>query len=178
MPLGIYPHKPNQGFQKGHKGFRTKESYQDPTYREKIKKNRIKLTGRKLSLRHIENIVKAKTGIPCPLSTRKKISIANSGENHYRWNLDRELAKHNLRNDGEYKQWVKKVKERDSNICKLKDENCLGYNIVHHILDWSAYPKLRYKINNGITLCQFHHPRKRADGKRLIPVFQELVEVK
>ena len=30
-------------------------------------------------------------------------------------------------------------------------------------------------INNGITLCQFHHPRKRNDEKLLTLSFQELV---
>jgi hypothetical protein len=37
---------------------------------------------------------------------------------------------------------------------------------------------LRYNINNGITLCQFHHPRKRVEEQRLIPFFQNMVEVK
>ena len=97
------------------------------------------------------------------------------GVNHYRWNLNREKVMNNLRNDGEYKQWVKKVKKRNNNICQLKDENCSGYCIVHHILSWQDYPELRYNINNGITLCQAHHPRKRVDEKRLIPVFEKLV---
>jgi len=99
------------------------------------------------------------------------------GENHYRWIKDREAIKRNERNDSGYLQWVKEVKKRDKNICRIKDENCSGYNIAHHIRSWSEYLKLRYKINNGITLCQAHHPRKRAEEKRLIPVFEELVPV-
>ncbi len=50
-----------------------------------------------------------------------------------------------------------------------------GKVIAHHILGWSAYPELRYEINNGITLCHFHHPKKRIDEGRLIPIFQKLV---
>ena len=38
-------------------------------------------------------------------------------------------------------------------------------------------PKLRYEINNGITLYHAHHLRKRAEEKRLAPIFQELVSV-
>jgi very-short-patch-repair endonuclease len=37
MPIGVYPHKSNQGFQKGHKGFITKEGYtrrKRPTFTE------------------------------------------------------------------------------------------------------------------------------------------------
>ena len=91
--------------------------------------------------------------------------------------MNRSILIKNLRNDPEYKQWVKGVKKRDTNICKLKAENCSGYNIVHHIKNWSDFPELRYNINNGITLCQAHHPRKRAEEKRLIPFFSGLVPV-
>ena len=45
------------------------------------------------------------------------------------------------------------------------------------VLSWLKYLELRYNINNGITLCQAHHPKKRAEEKRLIPFFQELVSV-
>ena len=37
-------------------------------------------------------------------------------------------------------------------------------------------PKLRYEVNNGITLCHFHHPRKINDEMNLAPIFQELVK--
>ena len=82
----------------------------------------------------------------------------------------------NERNNSAYKEWVRLVKKRDKNICKLKDKSCSGYNIVHHIKSWKCYPELRYKINNGITLCQAHHPKKRAEEKQLEDVFQNLIE--
>ena len=47
----------------------------------------------------------------------------------------------------------------------------------YRILSWRDYPELRFNINNGITLCHAHHPRKRAEEKRLIPIFKELVSV-
>lgn len=103
--------------------------------------------------------------------------LGNTGENHWRWIKNREILERNLRNDPEYLQWVKKVKKRDNNICQSKDQNCSGYNIAHHIKSWSEYPELRYKVSNGITLCQAHHPRKRAEEKRLILFFMELVSV-
>jgi len=34
-----------------------------------------------------------------------------------------------------------------------------------------------FTIKNGITLCHAHHPRKRAEEKRLEPLFKELVSV-
>ena len=103
----------------------------------------------------------------------------NVGEKNYQWKKDRSQIKGywKERNNSEYKQWVKKVKKRDNNTCQLKNENCSGYLIVHHIRNWSECPELRYKTSNGITLCQVHHPRMKAEEKRLIPVFQKLVSV-
>jgi len=55
------------------------------------------------------------------------------------------------------------------------NENCKGQLQAHHILRWADYPKLRYEINNGITLCIAHHPRKRKDEAELSLYFQKLV---
>ena len=49
---------------------------------------------------------------------------------------------------------------------------------AHHILPWSNYPELRYEINNGISLCHFHHPRKKNDEIKLAPMFNQLVLTK
>ena len=62
--------------------------------------------------------------------------------------------------------------------CRLLNNACNGRLEAHHIFDWENYPTLRYVFNNGITLCHAHHPRKRAEEKRLAPVFQELVVAK
>ena len=122
----------------------------------------------------------ARKGKKRTLETKQKMSEAiykaiPRGENHYRWNPDRELMKRNKRSDPEYKQWVRKVKSRDNFECKINNQDCFGYLEVHHILNWSNHPELRYEVNNGITLCQFHHPRTRAKEQELTPLFQELV---
>lgn len=99
-----------------------------------------------------------------------------SGQNSYHWIIDRSKVSRNRRGDAGYMEWARAVKKRDKS-CKLKDENCDGRIESHHILGWIDYPELRYKINNGIALCHAHHPRKRAEEKRLVPQFQELVSV-
>ena len=98
------------------------------------------------------------------------------GENHPRWKGDK-CKKKNERSDPAYQNWVSQIKRRDGWKCRISNQDCSGYCIVHHILSWKDYPELRYNINNGITLCQAHHPRKRAEEKRLIPFFQGLVPV-
>jgi hypothetical protein len=55
------------------------------------------------------------------------------------------------------------------------NDDCDEVLEVHHILRWHTYPELRYKINNGITLCHSHHPRKMQEEKRLESELQALV---
>lgn len=100
------------------------------------------------------------------------------GEKHYRWIKDRtKLVGSDGRISFEYKEWRKSVWVRDSFICKLLNSNCKGRIEAHHIFSWREYPKLRYIINNGITLCHAHHPKSSAEEKRLVPIFIELVSV-
>ena len=102
----------------------------------------------------------------------------NTGENNYRWIVDRtKLAKRQERNDMAYKEWRMSVWKRDNFKCKISNQDCDGRIEAHHILGWAEYVELRYEVNNGITLCHAHHPRKRAEEKRLVPVFRELASV-
>jgi hypothetical protein len=56
------------------------------------------------------------------------------------------------------------------------DKECLGKIEAHHILRWKDYPELRYDINNGITLCHFHHPRTKQMETKSTPIFRKLVD--
>jgi hypothetical protein len=81
----------------------------------------------------------------------------------------------NERNDPAYILWAQNVKRRDGRTCRLQDKHCSGRLEAHHIYRWADYPDKRYDINNGIALCQGHHPRRREDEQRLIPVLSRLV---
>lgn len=104
-------------------------------------------------------------------------------EHHPRWIKDRaQLKERSPRGwDGklsyEYINWMKQVKNRDYWKCRIANDDCSGRVEAHHILNWVQYPELRFEIKNGITLCHAHHPRKRAEEKRLVPFFMELVSV-
>ncbi len=113
---------------------------------------------------------------------RKNMSKSRAkGDKHWNWNPDREKVKqnrtrHSMHNP-EYKQWRLRVFSIDGFTCKLHSQECNGQIQAHHIFRWIDYPELRYILTNGITLCQAHHPRKRAEEKRMIPIFQELLSV-
>ncbi len=99
------------------------------------------------------------------------------GSKHPNWVHDRsKLAKRDERNDSTYVDWRKQVWLRDNFTCKLANPDCEGKIQAHHILPWRSHKELRYEVNNGITLCRFHHPRKRNDEEKLAPLFRELVE--
>lgn len=98
------------------------------------------------------------------------------GEKSGRWIKDRsKLAKRQKRNDTAYKEWRKKVWLRDNFKCKIDNPDCAGRLEAHHILGWTAYPELRYEVNNGITLCHFHHPLKKTEEVKLSSYFQNLI---
>jgi len=103
----------------------------------------------------------------------------NSGKNSVHWIKDRTQLKKSERKDKDvqYIYWAKEVKNRDNWKCRLLSSDCKGRLESHHIFKWKDYPELRYVITNGITLCQFHHPRKCEEEKRMIPIFQELLSV-
>ncbi len=145
--------------------------------------------GKKRSLEDREKFRLAKLGSQRSIETKIKISETNKRigkhppftkrENHPMWIKDRSKLQTREKKhlDTKYKYWMLEVKKRDSWKCKINNVDCKGRLESHHILNWIEYPELRYEIKNGITLCHAHHPRGRANEKRLSPYFMELVSV-
>lgn len=109
-----------------------------------------------------------------------KKNIANSlkiGELNPRWIIDRSKLKksEDRRLNVAYQYWAKQVKTRDGFKCKISNSDCKGRLEAHHILSWRKYPELRYDINNGISLCSHHHPKKYSEEERLSPYFKKLI---
>lgn len=62
----------------------------------------------------------------------------------------------NIRNSKEYVNWRMSVFERDEFTCKICGQ--VGGNLqAHHIIRWADSIKLRFEIDNGITLCRNCH---------------------
>lgn len=108
----------------------------------------------------------------------KNLPVSTKGELHGRWVSDRTKLKKSDRpglRDSAYSYFRKQVCERDGWKCKIDNKDCDGRLEVHHILPWRSHKELRYDVNNGITLCHFHHPYKKEEESNLSPYFQELV---
>lgn len=81
-------------------------------------------------------------------------------------------------NDPVYKKWRLDVKKRDKYHCQWP--GCLSSKKLHahHIKRWSDSISLRYNINNGITLCKFHHSMINGNEQSYEAVFFKIINDK
>ncbi len=70
-------------------------------------------------------------------------------------NLSTNLRHHRRDYIIDYAQWMKDVLERDNYQCQHCNE--IKNLRVHHINAFAKYPELRTQLENGITLCEYHH---------------------
>jgi|ETNvirnome_2_300_1030623.scaffolds.fasta_scaffold06917_2 hypothetical protein len=138
--------------------------------------------GMKMNDEFKEKCRKRAIGVKQTLGQIEKRASQMRGSNHPRWISNRtKLQKYGDDNKDRrstaYNYWRKQIKECDNCKCKINNQDCKGRLEVHHILGYTEHPELRYDINNGITLCHFHHPKMREEEKRLISTFKELVSV-
>jgi hypothetical protein len=148
MPKGKYKRKVSQGFQKGHKlnvGNKFSLGFKHTAE-----------TRKKLSIARLDN--QCAKGAIRSKEHREIISKAQSGSNH--WNWKGGLAK-DKRTGKLYSQWRSDVFTRDNWTCQTcGTRSSVGIRVyleAHHIKSWSEYPKLRYKLDNGVTLCKECH---------------------
>ena|SRR3990167_459939 len=147
---------------------------------EKIKKNLPSgwNKGKPMTSEWKEKLRKANLGKKASLETRKKMNISRSGERNPNWIKDRKKLKGTLseeRRCSAYVIWRKEILKRDNYKCRMNNKDCLGKICVHHILSFTKFANLRHEIKNGITLCRFHHPRKRMDEQKMISVFTNII---
>jgi len=74
---------------------------------------------------------------------------------HHNWKGGKCRNKQYLSNP-KYRKWRLKVFMRDNFTC-VSCGKVGGHLEAHHIKRWIQYPKLRYVVENGITLCKECH---------------------
>jgi predicted restriction endonuclease len=63
---------------------------------------------------------------------------------------------YNRLTDPKHKKWAKEVKARDDFTCQICGKQGVYLN-SHHIYSFAHYKDKRFDVDNGITLCVFHH---------------------
>jgi len=84
------------------------------------------------------------------------IRLSKLGAKSHFWKGGLTPINKRLRGCSLFKKWREEVFERDNYICWIC-ENKGGKLHPHHLKAFSEYPKLRFKISNGLTLCSFCH---------------------
>lgn len=76
------------------------------------------------------------------------------------------------RRSHKYRIWQSEVFKRDDYTCqgykygydcRCRDREKLT---AHHVKPWSKFPKDRFKVNNGITLCEICHVRLEKERRK------------
>lgn len=85
-----------------------------------------------------------------------------NGESHWNWQGGKTNKREKARKSVKYKNWRKLVFKKDNHTCR--DCKKRGGNLyAHHIKSFSDYPKLRYKVENGETLCINCHSKRHPN---------------
>lgn len=78
----------------------------------------------------------------------------------------------------EYKNWIKKIFARDHYTCQWPHCDSHKKLNAHHINKWSDFPGLRFHLNNGITLCKYHHDLIKGMEESYAPMFFKILSNK
>lgn len=108
------------------------------------------------------------------VETRKARGNTNAGDKHWNWKGGKAWRRFR---DPRYQEWRNDVLERDNYTCQGCGKQCKKYErglAAHHIKSYAHFPKLRFELSNGKTLCRLCHMKihgKAPRAKAPIPCF-------
>lgn len=121
-----------------------------------LQKEKHPMWGKKFPLIRRKRISLALKGRKFSIKTRFKMSLARKGKfagnKHPNWQGGITPINQKIKNSEQYKQWRLKVFKRDNFTCILCGAKKVYLN-ADHIKPFSLFPKLRFKLSNGRTLC-------------------------
>ena len=93
--------------------------------------------------------------------TKRKMGKAHKGEKSHLWKGGISPKNKIIRGSIEFRLWREAVFQYDDYTCWIcGDRSGKGHTVYlhpHHLKRFSDYPKLRFKVSNGLTLCRFCH---------------------
>lgn len=85
------------------------------------------------------------------------------------------MAYFDRKDDYGYVRWADHIRRRDHFTCVICGRKGVAVN-AHHLNAWASHPDERYDVDNGVTLCVFHHEdfhEKYGKGKNTKEQFEE-----
>jgi hypothetical protein len=108
----------------------------------------------------------------------RKMSLGKVGPQHPRWIVDRtKTARKSQCRDCADVTWSSAVRRRFPK-CVMSGRSygeCGGRLESHHIEPIVKSSEKRFDVDNGVTLCRCHHPRKQSEVVALAPLFRQIV---
>lgn len=83
------------------------------------------------------------------------------------------------KDDYGYVRWAQEVKKRDHYTCTICGRKGVALN-SHHLNAWASFPKERYDVQNGTTLCRSCHDKFHDiyhKGKNTVAQFKEFEKI-
>ena len=77
--------------------------------------------------------------------------------------------------DPQYVAWRKAVYKRDNYSCQWPNCTLKSKLNAHHIKNWAQFPGLRFVIENGITLCRYHHDMIKGLEESFASTFMRII---
>lgn len=130
-------------------------TYGDIKYPPRDGENNGKWTGGKNKCKDCEKQLTSYKALRC----RKCQSLFNRGENNPCWKPPEQRIggeAMQARNSIEYDEWRFSVYKRDRNLCEICGER-KDPMVAHHLDGFNLFPEKRFDVDNGVTLCDFHH---------------------
>lgn len=97
------------------------------------------------------------------------------GNKHPNWKGGVDIEHTRIKQTAEYKEWRDAVYRKWYWTCQDCNKHCDNKAIVaHHLKSFAEYPKLRFRVSNGVVLCrgchQLRHKTRRKNyyEKRII----------
>jgi len=131
---------------------------------ETLERLRLSHLGKKLTEEQKIKIGNKSRGHRLSEEAKQKISLANSGSNGGGWKGGVSSVNELERKNRFYRDWRRSVFLRDEFTC----QECGVRNVwieAHHIKGFSEFPKLRFEIENGVTLCKSCHNKQHYISK-------------
>lgn len=122
---------------------------------------------------HTPKVIASRTGFKQSLEFRKRLSRERKGANGSNWRGGITPKNLLIRKSMKYKIWRTLVFERDDYTCQHCKQRGGELN-ADHIKPFAFFPKLRFELTNGRTLCVDCHRKTDTWGKNSYENFKRI----